>query len=177
MEEIQEFFNNCCRICLWFRNTALRIRQGASTSSAILGNIYEGDSVNIIGEEGNWYKILYNNSTAYVSKDYITLNESSAGAGSDNNASVRSGYVINVEGSNLRVRQSASSSAMVLGYLVNNEAVEIVGEEGSWYKINYKNSTGYVLQITYKLEQEEFPMETYQEEYISFRSYFKFRSL
>ena len=95
-------------------------------------------------EEGNWYKILYNNSTAYVSKDYITLNESSAGAGSDNNASVRSGYVINVEGSNLRVRQSASSSAMVLGYLVNNEAVEIVGEEGSWYKINYKNSTGYV---------------------------------
>ena len=57
-------------------NTALRIRQGASTSSAILGNIYEGDSVNIIGEEGNWYKILYNNSTAYVSKDYITLNES-----------------------------------------------------------------------------------------------------
>lgn len=125
-------------------NIALRIREGASTSSAILGNIYEGDSVNIIGEEGNWYKILYNNSTAYVSKDYITLNEFSAGAGSDNNASVRSGYVINVEGSNLRVRQSASSSAMVLGYLVNNEAVEIVGEEGSWYKINYKNSTGYV---------------------------------
>ena len=112
--------------------------------STILGNIYEGDAVNIIGEEGNWYKILYNNSTAYVSKDYITLNESSAGAGSDNNASVRSGYVINVEGSNLRVRQSASSSSMVLGYLVNNEAVEIVGEEGSWYKINYKNSTGYV---------------------------------
>ena len=125
-------------------NIALRIRQGASTSSTILGNIYEGDAVNIIGEEGNWYKILYNNSTAYVSKDYITLNQSSAGTGSDNDASVRSGYVINVEGANLRVRQGASSSAMVLGYLVNNEAVEIVGEEGSWYKINYKNSTGYV---------------------------------
>ena len=79
-----------------------------------------------------------------MSKEYITLNKYSSETESDNNASIRSGYVVNVEGSNLRVRQSASSSAMVLGYLVNNEAVEIVGEEGSWYKINYKNSTGYV---------------------------------
>ena len=63
---------------------------------------------------------------------------------SDNNASIRSGYVVNVEGSNLRVRQSPSSSAIVLGYLVNSEAVEIVGEEGNWYEINYRNSTGYV---------------------------------
>lgn len=125
-------------------NIALRIREGASISSTILGNIYEGDAVNIIGEEGNWYKILYNNSIAYVSKEYITLNKYSSEIESDNNASIRSGYVVNVEGSNLRVRQSPSSSAIVLGYLVNSEAVEIVGEEGSWYKINYRNSTGYV---------------------------------
>ena len=82
-------------------NIALRIREGASISSTILGNIYEGDAVNIIGEEGNWYKILYNNSIAYVSKEYITLNKYSSETESDNNASIRSGYVVNVEGSNL----------------------------------------------------------------------------
>lgn len=123
--------------------SSLRVRQSASTSSTILGSIYENDSVNIIGEAGNWYKILYNNSTAYVSKDYISLSQSS-GSSSDSNGTIRNGYVVNVEGSNLRVRQSASSSSMVLGYLVNNENVEIVGTEGSWHKINYKNSVGYV---------------------------------
>ncbi|MCQ2969477.1 MAG: SH3 domain-containing protein [Clostridium sp.] len=125
-------------------NTSLRIRQEASISSAIIGSVYEGDSVNIIGEDGNWYKILYNNSTAYVSKDYVTLNYTSEEIDTDNNSTVRSGYVINVEGSNLRVRKSASLSGMVLGYLVNNESVEIIGQEGNWYKINYRNSTGYV---------------------------------
>lgn len=125
-------------------NSSLRIRQNPSTSSSILGNIYEGDSVDIIGEDGNWYKILYGNTIGYVSKDYITLNNDSNNSNSNIEGTTIIGQVVNVENSNLRVRQSASSSAVVLGYLVNNETVEIIGKDGNWYKINYKNSIGYV---------------------------------
>ena len=53
------------------------------------------------------------------------------------------GVVTNVT-SNLRVRKQASSSAVVLGYLLNNETVNITGKEGNWYKINFKGSVGYV---------------------------------
>ena len=54
------------------------------------------------------------------------------------------GTVINVEGSNLRVRKGPSTNVAVLGYLLNNSTVDITGKEGNWYKINFKGSVGYV---------------------------------
>ena len=135
----------------------LNVRSAASTSSTILGTLYSGNSVNIIGESGSWYKITYNSSTAYVHKDYITENKPSSG--SDNNSTSNgsvsngnsssseamneTGVVVNVS-SNLRVRKEASSNSLVLGYLLNNQTVTITGKEGNWYKINFNGSTGYV---------------------------------
>lgn len=138
--------------------SGLRVRSEASTSSTVLGTLYSGNSVNIIGESGSWYKITYNSSTAYVHKDYITENKPSSG--NDNNASTNNGSVsdgnsssseamnetgviVNVS-SNLRVRKEASSSSLVLGYLLNNQTVTITGKEGNWYKIKFNGSTGYV---------------------------------
>lgn len=131
----------------------LRVRKEASTSSTVLGTLYSGNSVNIIGETGSWYKIKYNSSYAYVHKDYITDNKPSSESNSGNNSSNNNnsssetmnaiGVVTNVS-SNLRVRQQPSSSSLVLGYVLNNEKVNITGKEGNWYKINFKGSTGYV---------------------------------
>ena len=54
--------------------TLLNVRPKPSTSEAAIGKLSEGETVVIVGESGNWYEIEYNNSTAYVSKDYVTLN-------------------------------------------------------------------------------------------------------
>ena len=134
----------------------LRVRKEASTSSTVLGTLYSGNSVNIVGETGSWYKIKYNSSYAYVHKDYITETKPSSGSSSntgnsssttDSNNSSQTmnavGIVTNVS-SNLRVRKQPSSDAVVLGYLLNNESVNITGKEGNWYKINFKGSVGYV---------------------------------
>ena len=109
-----------------------------------------------MGETGSWYKIKYNSSYAYVHKDYITETKPSSGSSSntgnsssttDSNNSSQTmnavGIVTNVS-SNLRVRKQPSSDAVVLGYLLNNESVNITGKEGNWYKINFKGSVGYV---------------------------------
>lgn len=132
----------------------LRVRSEASTSSRVLGTLYSGNTVNIVGETGSWYKIKYNSSYAYVHKDYITENKPSSGGNSGSNSSTSNGnnssqtmnavgIVTNVS-SNLRVRSGASSNSSVLGYLLNNEKVDITGKEGNWYKIKFKGSVGYV---------------------------------
>ena len=53
------------------------------------------------------------------------------------------GVIVNVS-TNLRVRKEASSSSFVLGYLLNNQSVNIIGKEGNWYKIKFNGATGYV---------------------------------
>ncbi|MFQ9882692.1 MAG: SH3 domain-containing protein [Clostridium sp.] len=129
-------------------HSSLNVRSGASTSSSVIGSLSNGSKVTIVGESGSWYKINYGNTTGYVSKDYIqssgeSNNSSNSGNSSSETASNKSGYVVNVH-SSLNVRSGASTSSSVIGSLSNGSKVTIVGESGSWYKINYGNTTGYV---------------------------------
>lgn len=51
--------------------SSLRIRETPSTDAKVLEVLAAGDSVEILGEEGNWYKISAKGYTGYTSKEYI----------------------------------------------------------------------------------------------------------
>lgn len=53
----------------------------------IVGKLYGGANVQIVGKNGDWYKIKHNGSTAYVHSNYITRGGSSSSASSNNNSS------------------------------------------------------------------------------------------
>ena len=51
----------------------LRLRKEESTSSEVLDLLDENDKVEIISENGDWYKVKANGKVGYVSKEYIKL--------------------------------------------------------------------------------------------------------
>ncbi len=56
--------------------SVLNVRSGDSTSDSVLGKLKKGSTVSIEEEtENGWYQISYNNATAFVSGDYISLIE------------------------------------------------------------------------------------------------------
>lgn len=132
-------------------STSLNIRSQGSTSSSIVGTLSNGQTFDIISKSGDWYNIKYGQITGFVNAAYVkevgsastqavpaAPTQTSATTGSSS-----SGVVTNVS-TNLRVRQSASTSSSVIGYLLNNEGVTITGENGGFYAISYQGSTGYV---------------------------------
>lgn len=52
----------------------LSIREGADGSSNVLGTVNSGDAFLIMGEEGSYWKIKYNDVVGYVSHDYCMIN-------------------------------------------------------------------------------------------------------
>lgn len=54
--------------------SGLNIRSGPSTSYSIVGTLSNGENVDILGRDNNWYKISVNNIAGYVSASYIKLN-------------------------------------------------------------------------------------------------------
>ena len=52
----------------------VRLREKASTESEILDVLMEGDQVEILAEEGDWYKISAKGRTGYISKSFVTKN-------------------------------------------------------------------------------------------------------
>ncbi|WP_349403348.1 SH3 domain-containing protein [Clostridium perfringens] len=152
-------------------NTALNVRQASTTNSRIIGSLKGGEKVNIISESNGFYKIEFNNSYGYVYSKYISkdgdsekvqvvkqeevkkekVDESKKEAKATPKAepvvlavrSLNKTGIVNVS-SSLNVRSRASTSSKVIGSLSGNSKVTIVGEEGAFYKIEYKGSHGYV---------------------------------
>ena len=118
--------------------TLLNVRPKPSTSQAAIGTLSEGKTVVIIGETGNWYEIEFNGSTAYVSKDYISLSAPTP------EVVKQTGYVYNLNGTLLNVRPQPSTSQAAIGKLSEGETVVIIGETGNWYEIEFNGSTAYV---------------------------------
>lgn len=49
----------------------LRLRKEASLESTVLELLYKDDEVEIVGEEGDWYKVKYKTYTGFVSKEFV----------------------------------------------------------------------------------------------------------
>jgi cell wall-associated NlpC family hydrolase len=52
--------------------SSLNVRAAASTSSEKVGSLACGSIVEILDEQDGWYQIVYQNSTAWASADYVT---------------------------------------------------------------------------------------------------------
>lgn len=125
----------------------LNVRTGAGASFAKIGVLKNKAKVTILGKVSNWYKIQFNNSIGYVCADYISKTVSNT---VNNNVSNNTNKTfigkVNLSGSNscLNVRKGAGSSFAVIGTLPNKTQVTVLSQTGNWYKINFKNSIGYV---------------------------------
>ena len=57
--------------------TNLRVRKGPSTNASILGLVNTGDTLTVLGKDGQWYKVSYNGQEAYVHGDYVYISTGS----------------------------------------------------------------------------------------------------
>lgn len=99
----------------------------------IIGRLKQGEKINILATEGDWYKIKYNGRDAYIHSGYIATKNKVAVA--------FCGY-INTPGSCLNVRTGPWGT--IIGKLSDSSKVEVLGREGDWYKIRYNGKDAYI---------------------------------
>ncbi len=136
--------------------SSLRVRKSASTNSETLGYLKNGSKLEIISKSGSWYKIKHGSGYGYVSQDYVKITNGSSNNSSNNNSNSSNdnkpsnkvegtGKVINIT-SNLRVRKGPGTNHGIVGYLLNGDTFDVLGKEGSWYKIKKGSLSGYISQ-------------------------------
>ncbi|MFR1710335.1 MAG: SH3 domain-containing protein [Clostridium sp.] len=130
---------------------ALNVRSGASTSNSIIGSLSKNAKVQIISTSNGWHKIKYNNTTGFVSAEYISMSSNNGNAGNNNsnngnnnppNNTVISTGIVNADA--LNVRSSGNTSSNIIGTLYKNSKVEILSTSNGWHKIKFNNGTGFV---------------------------------
>lgn len=61
------------------------LREGPTTESNKLGNMYKTDVVEVLEESGEWYKIIFNGKTGYTKKEFVDINGKSEIKKTENN--------------------------------------------------------------------------------------------
>lgn len=119
----------------------VNIRSKPSTKGDnIVGTAVNGDTFDVTGKSGNWYRINYNKDSAYIHKKYFKVTYTpptpDVGVG-------ETGYIANCKTS-VNVRASASSKSKILDKLKLGAAVKVTAIEGKWSKVSYGSDEGYV---------------------------------
>ncbi|MCU5180790.1 C40 family peptidase [Bacillus toyonensis] len=124
----------------------LRVRTAPNTSSSVSGRVYEGQTLNVIGQENGWVKINHNGQTGYVSGQFVSGVSANTGATNDTNQQTvqpaSGNYTVNV--SSLRVRTGPSTSHTTIASITKGQVVQVVGEVQDWFKINYAGQAAYI---------------------------------
>lgn len=127
--------------------TALRLRSAPSTDSTTLDIAYNGEVVVILGQTGDWYRVIYNLQEGYMHSDYLDLID---------RENVELGYGrINAYLVNLRSGPSTSYSVVNQAY--EGSTAYIIGINCGWYKVIYQNDICYVRSDL--LDLTEYPYE------------------
>ena len=122
-----------------------------SVTSKVMLNIEKEKTITINYELNDWLNISFEGKQGWVRKYYINTNNAQPEKTQEDNKPAeettkttenKKGY-INVS-SSANIRESASTSANIITTLLRNTEVTIIGEEGDFYKIQYKEITGYV---------------------------------
>lgn len=142
------------------KGSDVRVRSGASTSSSILGTEDSGETMDVTGVSGEWYKVSYNGSDGYVYSRYMTLSYGgSSSSGSSSSGSSSSGSTGSASGtgvinaSAVRMRSGPGTGYGILGTYNKGTSMTVTGESGDWYKVRYNGSDGYVYKTYVTLSQ------------------------
>ena len=139
----------------------VNIRTSASTESDVVGKVNKGDTVTIVSDGGDWYKIKRTNGDiAYVSKGYIDgqapekieqVKSLSVGTSStaetekSSEQTVQNEYAQVDAANGLNIRSDTSTSSEKKGVLDCGEYVYVLSTSNGWLHIKTDDGTeGYV---------------------------------
>ncbi len=114
--------------------SSLNLRAAASTGSAVLTQIPNGQVVVISESASGWGKVTYNGTTGYASLDYIAV-----GQGAPTGQAV-----VKLSSATLNLRAEASTASAVLAQIPNGQVLNVTENSNGWAKVTFNGVTGYV---------------------------------
>lgn len=123
-------------------SSTVRVREKASTSSEILTNVYNGDSVEIIDTEGDWYKVKVDGKTGYIKSEFITIDKANSNDNDNTNTNNSSEVYTN---SKVKVRALPSIISVSVGNIELGKSISKLEEINNWVKITDGTISGWIV--------------------------------
>ncbi len=129
----------------------VKVNMRRSPEGDVLFVLPEGTQVTLIGEAGGWYKVIYSSSTGYISKAYLTENQTSAPVQPESTVKPETtpdtsgqGTTAYVTGDSVNLRKGPSTGYGVVKVLRKGDEITFYSLTDGWYLIKAGGDTGYI---------------------------------
>ena len=119
----------------------VNIRMEPDDQASILDTVSRGEMFEIVDydPQAQWQRLNYRGETAYISSDYIYMQEWESGTQVDIGTIVGDGSIVNV------YRHPWPESDVVLNALKGAKFVVVtIDEESGWYQVGFPDGVGYI---------------------------------
>lgn len=118
----------------------LNIRSKPTINSSIIDRLPNGAFISVQETTGDWYKISYNEQVGYAKKEFVSHISEPLVKG----ITTQKEPSFYVATPTLKVRSGAGTNTAVIGSLQNGAQIKIVETVGTWYKIRFGTTYGFV---------------------------------
>lgn len=129
--------------CTYYANTAVNLRQSATTASAAVALVPRGAAV--VGkpgdDSGTWRRVTYGKLTGWVSAAYVGPTKPPPVTAAPVARPVTTRYVT---AASLNLRASATTSSAVVARLPKGTKLSVASTSGGWLKVTANGRTGWV---------------------------------
>lgn len=142
----------------------VRMRKEASTESSVVTLISLDEEVEVLSEEGEWYKIKYKTYTGYVRKDMLNVDgktETAQNTNSENTTSseeikdkIEIGYIGTIA-SKLDLKLVPSITSSNINTIEENSKITIKDIINKWSYVETDNKSGWVLTSKIKIAEQK----------------------
>lgn len=122
-----------------YASQTVNVRKTPSTDGEQAGQLYAGESIQRIGTDGEWSKVLFRGEECYIKSEFLTAEQTQA---ADDGFEAVDEYVEALQ--NVRMRRSPSTEGEIVGTLDGGTEVHRIGYSEQWSRIQYNGETCYV---------------------------------
>lgn len=108
--------------------SVVNIRSGPGTQYSVAGSLYQGTTVAVVSQNGDWYYIKCGSSTGWLHKSLLEVAESDAA------------IEIAVSKDKVNLRSGPATTYGIVGEANSGDVLTLIDIEGEWYKV--KTSSG-----------------------------------
>jgi len=128
----------------------LNVREGPGSQYASMGGVLLGEAVEIVGREGDWYKIRFGDTYGYINAHYVAVDgmPNASQMQAERPLATTTTAFKQQEGvagaDSVKVYAAPNTSDEAMGELKKDTPITIVGKDGDMYQIEYNGGIGYV---------------------------------
>lgn len=125
----------------------VNLRAAPTTASAIMAKASRGDILEVLGKEGDWYRVGRNGSACWVASWLVEFRNAPPAVNSGQAAAPdpgRTSYVAEITTEGVNIRSGPGTSYSVIGRAGSGSKYSFLEQSGDWYKVALNSGSGWV---------------------------------